>query len=134
MADAPVTLNLDSDIHYFTIADSATVNKGDIMVLSDPRTVAVHSAGDEQFIGIAVEDKVANDGQTKIGVRTRGIADFYVATVASAGQLLMLSTTANRLTRVEEGTLSGNRLRNIVGKALETSSNPETIAVLFSAV
>ena len=57
----------------FTVADGASIEKGDFLQLSDPMTVALTSAADQKVIGIAAEEKIANDGKTKIAVYLSGI-------------------------------------------------------------
>ena len=57
----------------FTCADGTGIEKGAILMLSDPMTAAL-ATGDEDFIaGIAAEEKIANDGKTKISVYRSGI-------------------------------------------------------------
>jgi len=56
----------------FTVADSAAIEKGDFLKLSDPATVALTSADNDLFGGIAAEEKIANDGKTKIPVYRKG--------------------------------------------------------------
>ena len=56
-----------------TCADGAGIEKGSILKLSDPNTVAVTTGDTDACAGIAAEEKIANDGRTKIAVYKRGI-------------------------------------------------------------
>ena len=57
----------------FTCANETGIEKGTLLKLSDPNTVAAATADNDIFIGIAAEEKIASDGKTKIAVYTRGI-------------------------------------------------------------
>ena|SRR3990167_4050894 len=130
MADEAVVLHLDSDIQYFTVADGTAIAKGSILVIgSDPRTAVAHTAGDEVFLGVTVEDKVASDGQTRLAARCRGIFDIKAKSSVTLGDYVMLSPTANQVDPIEAGALSGKRLRNIVGICLETASAAEVVQI-----
>ena len=110
----------------FTILDSVTVTKGQIMKLLDPFACSGSSALSDVFAGIAAADKVANDTSTKIALHTQGIFDLKCGSQgATLGKLLQISG-ANLVgdadaTDVENGM--------IVGRALETGSADEVIAV-----
>lgn len=132
MANEADVLNRDGDIHYFTVADGNALNKGTLMILSaDPRTAAAHSADGQIPLGFSVEEKVANDGQIKLGVRTRGIVDAVCDGNVTLGDLLIPGAVANRLRSAPAASLSNAGLRSIAGRALETGSDGEKIAVLL---
>jgi hypothetical protein len=57
----------------FTCADGTTIEKGAILMLSDPMTAALATGDDDYVAGIAAEEKIASDGKTKIAVYRRGI-------------------------------------------------------------
>lgn len=130
MANEADVVNLDSDIHYFTVADGTAIQKGTIMVISaDPRTIIAHSAANEIFVGVAVEDKVAGDGQTRIGVRTRGIFDMVASAAITLGRPVALSGTANQI-RDAGASLSLTDLNAVFGRCLETASASEKVNVI----
>ena len=64
----------------FTCADNTGIAKGTVMELTTPRTVKAVSAADKPLVGIAAEEKVADDGQTSISVYTNGIFQLKCAT------------------------------------------------------
>lgn len=57
----------------FTCADGTGIEKGTLLKITDPATVALSAAATDSIIGIAAEEKIANDGKTTIGVYMRGI-------------------------------------------------------------
>ena len=116
-----------------TVADGATIEKGTLLQLTDPRTGSA-SAALETFAGIAAAEKVISDGATTLAVWTKGVFDL-VATAGpaiSAGQLVRLSganliAAANLASHISGG--------YIIGKALESTAagTTETIQVLVGA-
>ena len=111
----------------FICADGAGIEKGTLLKLTDPYTVAATSADNDVFIGIAAEEKIANDGVTKIGVYLRGIFKLVVDAgdtttvgcecVIRAANAIGLFDTLDR----ENG--------KTVGRALETGAAGETVLV-----
>jgi hypothetical protein len=61
-----------------TCADGTAITKGTLLTLSDPNTVAACVAAEDKIAGIAYEDKIANNGVTKIAV-LEGPGDRLVA-------------------------------------------------------
>jgi autotransporter-associated beta strand protein len=64
----------------FTVADGASIEKGDFLQLTDPMTVSLVDGNDKIAGGIAAEEKIANDGKTKIAVYRRGYFKVEVGT------------------------------------------------------
>jgi len=127
MANEAVIIELlgnKGDPIRMTCASGTAIAKGTLMKLTDPRTASASSSTDI-FAGIAAMEKSSSDESTSISLYTKGIFDLRTANAVTAGQLVSLSG-ANLIktavaTDVEQG--------KIVGKALETSTEPETIAV-----
>ena len=112
----------DSDIRYVTVADANALTKGTIMVVgSSPNTAVAHSAVDELPLGILVEDKVALDGQTQVGIRVRGDVEIIAEASTVLGNMVVLAATANNV-KEAGGTVSTLQLSRIVGRALDTGS------------
>lgn len=57
----------------FTCADGTGIEKGTLLKLTDPMTVALSDGAADIIAGIAAEEKIASDGKTKIGVYLRGV-------------------------------------------------------------
>ena len=66
--------NNAGDVMQYNVADALAVPKGTLLQLTDNRTVII-SAADKPCAGIAVAEKVANDGTLTIGAYTNGIFD-----------------------------------------------------------
>jgi len=61
------TLMIEMDLPIpLTVADGAGIEKCTVLKLTDPMTAAACSADNDVFIGIAAEEKIANDGKTKL--------------------------------------------------------------------
>ena len=129
MADEAVIITLlgnGGDPVRYTCSNTATIEKGTLLVLSDPVTVAASAAPGGCFGGIAAHEKVANDGSTTISAYTRGIFDIKCSQITTVGKLVSISA-ANV---VGQATATDVENGSIVGKALETASVSEVIAVL----
>ena len=111
----------------FTCANGATIEKGALLTLIDPFTVAPSSADNQVFIGIAAEEKIANDGKVKIGVYMRGIFKLKVdaGDTTTVGQDCVLRA-ANAIGLYD--TLDDEK-GLVVGMALETGAAGETVLV-----
>lgn len=121
------------DVIRYTVADATAISKGSLMRLTDPRTCIKNSASMSYMpvAGIASADKVANDGSTSMGCYTHGI--FELRTSEGAGLLtgdsVCMSGANNEICLAREAdTISGG----ILGKALETATSTEEIAVLVN--
>jgi len=124
MADEAVLIvELEPPVN-FTCANATGIAKGAILEISDPATVAVTNGDNDPIIGIAAEEKIANDGKTKIAVYLRGI---FKGTAGAAG------VTAGTGIITDTGTGSANELvvndaaaDNVLGIALETATDRQT--------
>ena len=108
----------------FTCADGTGIEKGTLLKMIDPDTVAASDGDTDIIAGIAAEEKVANDGKTKIAVYTRGI---FIGTAGAAG------VTAGSAIISDSSTGSVNELvnadvnsENIVGRSHETATDLQT--------
>jgi len=110
----------------FTCADNTGIEKGAILKLTDPFTVAL-ADGDADYVGgIAAEEKIASDGKVKIGVYRRGI---FKGTAGASG------VTAGKAIMTYNGTGDDNDLVDAtaaaiggktVGICLDTGANNDT--------
>ena len=117
----------------FTVANATGIEKGTLMSGAEPRT-AVATAGQlDGFVGIAATEKVASDGQTTLGLWTKGIFDLKtVTTVGPEGAIgfgdAVVMSGANIIRKATTNETSG-AATFVVGRALETASAGETITV-----
>ena len=110
----------------YTVADATAVAKGDLMTINNPRTVTVTAADNNPFAGIAVSEKVANDGAITIGCYTKGIFDLEQKTgvTGTAGEKCSIAGK-NIISKVAAADL----LFADVGIYLEDATAEEIIAV-----
>ena len=108
----------------FTCADGTGIEKGALLKIADPATVAITAADHDAVIGIAAEEKIASDGKLKIGVYMSGI----FKGVAGTG-----GVTAGLCIDSDASTSAANKLadcavnaENVIGRSLETASAGET--------
>jgi len=111
----------------FTVADGSGIEKGTLVKITDPNTVAATSADGDAFIGITAEEKIASDGKTTIGVYTSGIFRIKDAGAGvTAGDMLKVNG-ANLVATADEA--GAGAVAEHVGKALETAAASETLLV-----
>ena len=113
----------------FACADGATIEKGTLAKLTDPRTVEAHgAAADVPIVGIVAVEKVAGDGATTISVYTNGIFDLTAAAagVTALGARCACSATANMITAADANDLLQS---SDVGFCMEAHGNNEVAAV-----
>lgn len=108
----------------FTCADNAGIEKGAVLLLSDPNTVATTTGDGDAVAGIAAEEKIANDGKTKIAVWTEGTFKGYAGaagvTVGMGIQTDTATGAANELVDADVNT------EHLVGTSLETATDTES--------
>ena len=74
MANAQAILMVETQLPLMmNCADGGAIAKGDALKLSGALTVVKCTAADDEFGGIAAEEKIANDGKTQIAVYRDGI-------------------------------------------------------------
>lgn len=131
MANEAAMLNRDSDIHFFTITNQ-NIPKGTLMVISDPRTVTIHSSAAQIAVGFTVEEVVSGTGQTRVAVRGRGIVDAIADGAITVGDLVTPGSATNDVRAIRTaGGVSSEELNRIIGVALETASDNEVIQILL---
>jgi hypothetical protein len=109
----------------FFCADGTSILKGTLLKLTDPMTVAPSNAANDIIGGVAAQDKIANDGRTKIAVYREGI---FKAKIASGntivvGDPLVTASASNQVALAAVGA------EKILGIALESGLAGETILV-----
>jgi hypothetical protein len=112
----------------FTCADATGIEKGTLLKLSDPMTVAATSADNDLFIGIAAEEKIASDGHTKIPVHIMGIARMKDS---GSGATVGTDVVIAGANTVKTYSTLDDEKGYVVGKILETTSASDTGLVLF---
>ena len=113
----------------YTVSNAAGIAKGALMIVSNPRTAAAHTAAaDAPFVGIAAAEKVINDGSVSLAVYTDGIFDITAAAagVTAVGAICATSATANMIQAADANDLLQG---STVGQCLEAHANDEVAAV-----
>jgi len=103
----------------FTCADGTGIEKGAVLILSDPMTAAVTTLSGSAAAGFAAAEKIANSGTTKVPVFREGIFKVTLSGSCTAGDALINWGGVFALPDVN--------IENIWGTALETGVNGETI-------
>lgn len=111
----------------FTCANGATIEKGTLLELTDPRTVIANTNDNAPVVGIAAAEKVASDGATTISAYTDGIFDMLTdGGTDTVGAMMANSATENVLGSADAtDVIQGS----VVGKALEAGGADEVVAI-----
>ena len=126
-------LEIETDVPIAFTCDEATgIEKGTFLTLSDPMTVAATgAAANAVVVGIAAAEKIASDGNTKIPVYTQGIFKVLAKGNITVGEMVESTATANG---VVTATQTANATANLIGRALETGADTETILIQLNPI
>jgi len=108
----------------FTCANGTGIEKGALLILTDPMTVATTTGDTDAIIGIAAEEKIANDGKVKIGVYMSGIFKGYAGAAGTVAGMGIISDTGTGA--ANELVVADVNSEHIVGMALETATDTES--------
>ena len=123
MANSMAILMVETDLPIMmTCANSGGIEKGQCLKLTDPFTVAATAGANDIFGGIAAEEKITNDGKTKIAVYRQGIFNVESGTTGTTVGKSVKIEANNEFTDVAA---DNSDLGYVWGKALETSTNGE---------
>jgi hypothetical protein len=113
----------------FTVADGTGIEKGTLLKLTDPMTAIIATGAADMIAGIAAEEKIANDGKTKISVYLRGIFKMLAdGTVAIGAGVIADGTNPNEyITATAAADASA-----VFGTALEAVTDGQTGLVLLN--
>jgi hypothetical protein len=124
MADETTLVFETSKPIPFTCADGTAIEKGALLMITDPFTVATTTGDTDPIVGIAAEEKIANDGKVKIGVYPSGI---FRGTAGAAGVTVGMAIISDTATgSANELVVADVNSEHIVGRALETATDRET--------
>lgn len=116
MANEAVRVEGPYEVHDFTVADGTAISQYTLCQLTDPRTASASSATGQVFAGIAATDKEASDGQTNLGLYTRGIFVLTDSGVGIAVGALVSLGGANTIKTATEAEVAAGKA---FGRALE---------------
>jgi hypothetical protein len=109
-----------------TCSNTTGIEKGTVLVLSDPYTVAATATANDIVGGIAAGEKIANDGKTKLAVYRGGIFKMTGSGNITVGDPVRTCSVVGGCNKVETASVNDE---HILGIALETSTNGETLLV-----
>jgi len=115
--------NNDGNPRRYTIADGASVSKGQLLSLVDARTASFALATGSMFAGVAAEDHLPSVGVTSISCWTDGIFE----AVASDAITIGAAISGNNLNQVIADAASTGAA--IIGYALEAAADAEVVNV-----
>ena len=112
----------------FTCADGVGIEKGTLLELADPMTVAKVTGAAPLIIGVAAEEKIASDGKTEIAVYLRGVFKATAGGTITVGDGLIGENATNELLT---STAAADEVE-VCGIALETAADTETFKILLN--
>ena len=107
-----------------TCADGTAIAKGAILKLTDPNTVITASGDTDAVAGIAAEEKIASDGQTKIGVYKRGIFKGFAGAAGVTVGMGLITDVATGA--ANELVVADVNSEHIAGRSLETATDTQS--------
>ena len=117
--------NRDGEPRRLTIADGTAVSQGQLLQLTDPRTVSDTATQGAAIAGVALEEHKPNEGITSISVWTQGIFEVSASSAIVIGQPFIMSVLANQIAPImasEVGCEQG-------GYVMETTAKAEIVNV-----
>jgi len=113
----------------FTCADVTAIPKGTAVKIVDPNTVEATGADGDAFIGVVSEEKIASDGNTKIGVYTSGVFIVKDSGAGVAVGAILKMNGANLVATADEA--GAQCAKEYVGIALEAAAAGHTFLALI---
>ena len=110
----------------FTVADGTGIEKGAILKLTDPMTASLADGDADIVAGIAAEEKIANDGKTKLAVYRRGIFKMLAGAAITVGQAVNTYANTGATNEIYPAAAGHD---NQLGHALETAADGDTLLV-----
>ena len=97
MANEAVCIETPTIFARRTVADAAAIPIGTIMKLTSPNTVEASGANNDEFGGIAWEEKTANDGIVEMVVALNGVWAVKLKEEAVVAGKILKITGANEI-------------------------------------
>lgn len=107
----------------FTCADGTGIEKGAVLKITDPMTASLSDGDADLIAGIAAEEKIANDGKTKIAVYRRGIFKMLAGGAITVGLAVNSYSSTGAANEVINASAGHDA---ILGIAMETIADTET--------
>ena len=114
----------------FTCADGTGIEKGALLEMTDPMTVATANGDADVLAGIAAEEKIADDGKTTIPVYLRGVFRMLVEGALAVGEAWQSGVATGSANAIMIAA-AGSKAAKVGGFALETGADGETAIVVL---
>lgn len=112
-----------------TIADGTGIEKGTLLISTDPNTATAVAAANGIVAGVAAYEKIASNGQTSLGIYRGGIFKATASGTITNGDALLTDHTGNKLVSAAGKTsLSGHI---VVGNSLESATDGQTFLYIL---
>ena len=126
--------NNDGSPRRYTVASGASIAKGTLLTLTDPRTAAACTASCSMLAGIAAMDKDGSDYSTSISAWTDGIFEMVASAAIAIGDKVKAASETGFLNTVQTagaGAEAGSSASGaaVLGYALEAADDAETINI-----
>ena len=129
---------LEAELYYelelavpMTCADNTTIEKGALLEINDDATVTTTNGDSDKIVGIAKNEKIANDGNVKIGVYLRGIFIGFAGTDGvTHGRAIRMDSAA----APNEFSVAGANEEGIVGTAWATATDGQKFKFLLNPI
>lgn len=115
----------------YTCADGTGIEKGALLKIVDPATVATSDGDADVIAGIAAEEKIASNGVTQIGVYKRGIFKATAGGSITVGDGLINNASSGAANEVITATAAADDSQ-IFAIAEETASDTHTLRVYLN--
>src|SRR3990167_342479 len=94
------TLEIETSLPVqFTVADATGIEKGTVCKMTDSMTAIASSGTGDVFAGITSQEKIANNGQTKLALYRRGVFLMTAVTGATITTGEWVATSGSNLIR-----------------------------------
>ena len=124
MASAVAVLMVETELPIMMqCAEAVSIPKGTALKLTDAFTVIASSASDDEFGGIAAEEKIGGDGKLSMAVYRRGIFKVECGTSGVTVAFPIRLEAANEFTNTGA---NSSDTGIIFGRSFETATNGET--------
>ena len=126
MANEAILITETGPPVFFTVADGAGIEKGSVCAMADLMVASAATSTGQMVAGIAASEKIANDGNTTLGMYRQGIFKVYLSGACSVGHALAINSILGYRNYVERAgvALSGGAT---IGIALEAGTDKEQI-------
>jgi len=112
----------------FTVNNATNVLKGTVMKMADLMTAAPSDGDADIVAGILHGEKTASDGKTKAAVYRGGIFKMTAGGSITVGDALITNASSGAANEV---ITAGVNAENILGIALETATDTQTLLVML---